>query len=158
MSRLRGALAFGLLAAAVAVVGCNKPPPPAPAPPPPPVVATPPPPPPPPPFRVVRMDLGKAVGVDKHVAAPMDTFRRKDTIYLSVVSDGVGPAEVLRAKWTFGPKGKLVKESAESIASLGPKATEFHITKSSGFHPGQYTVELFVNDQSAGTKQFTVKK
>jgi outer membrane usher protein FimD/PapC len=51
-----------------------------------------------------------------------------------------------------------VNESTESIASLGPKATEFHITKPSGWPPGQYTVELFVNDQSAGTKQFTVKK
>ena len=157
MSRLRGALAFGLLAAAVAVVGCSKPAPP-PPPPPPPVVATPPPPPPPPPFRVVRMDLGKAVGVDKQVAAPTDTFGPKDTIYLSVVSDGVAPAQVLRAKWTFGPKGIVVNESTESIASLGPKATEFHITKPSGWPPGQYTVELFVNDQSAGTKQFTVKK
>jgi hypothetical protein len=157
MSRFRGALAFGLLAVAVAVVGCSKPPPP-PPPPPPPVVATPPPPPPPPPFRVVRMDLGKAVGVDKQVAAPTATFRTKDTVYLSVVSDGVAPAEVLRAKWTFGPNGKLVNESTESIASLGPKATEFHITKASGLPPGQYTVELFVNDQSAGTKQFTVKK
>jgi hypothetical protein len=157
MSRLRGALAVGLLAAAVAVVGCSKPPPP-PPPPPPPVVATPPPPPPPPPFRVVRMDLGKAVGVDKQVAAPTDTFGSKDTIYLSVVSDGVAPAEVLRAKWTFGPKGIVVNETTETIASLGPKATEFHITKPSPWPPGQYTVELFVNDQSAGTKQFTVKK
>jgi hypothetical protein len=157
MSRLRGALAFGLLAAAVAVVGCSKPAPP-PPPPPPPVVATPPPPPPPPPFRVVRMDLGKAVGVDKQVATPTDTFGTKDTIYLSVVSDGVAPAEVLRAKWTFGPKAIPVNEGTETIASLGPKATEFHIAKPSGWPPGQYTVELFVNDQSAGTKQFTVKK
>ena len=155
MSRLRGALAVGFLAAAVATFGCNKPPPP-PPPPPPPVAVQPPPP--PPPFRVVRMDTGKAVGVDKQVAAPTDTFGPKDTIYLSVVSDGVAPAEVLRAKWTFGPKGILVNESTETIASLGPKATEFHIVKPSGWPAGNYTVELFVNDKSAGTKQFTVSK
>jgi hypothetical protein len=104
------------------------------------------------------MDLGKAVGVDKQVAAPTDTFGPKDTVYLSVVSDGVAPAQVLRAKWTFGPKAIPVNESTESIASLGPKATEFHISKPSGLPPGQYTVELFVNDQTAGSKQFTVKK
>jgi hypothetical protein len=157
MSRFRGALALGLLASALAVFGCSKPAPP-PPPPPPPVQPAPPPPPPPPPFKVVRMDLGKSVGIDKQVSAPTDTFRAKDTIYLSVVSDGVAPAEVLRAKWTFGPNGKLVNESSETIASLGPKATEFHIQKPSGWPAGQYTVELFVNEVSAGTKQFTVKK
>ena len=87
------------------------------------------------------MDTGKAVGVDKQVAAPTDSFGPKDTIYLSVVSDGVAPAEVLRAKWTFGPK-----------------ATEFHIVKPSGWPAGNYTVELFVNEVSAGTKQFSVSK
>lgn len=102
------------------------------------------------------MDVGKTVGVDKQVAAPTTTFGPKDTIYLSVVSDGVGPSEVLRAKWTFGPKAILVNEGTETIASLGPKATEFHIQKPSGWPVGNYTVELFVNDVSAGTKQFAV--
>jgi hypothetical protein len=102
------------------------------------------------------MDLGKAVGVDKQVTAPTTTFGPKDTIYLSVVSDGVAPAEALRAKWTFGPKGKLVSESTQTIASVGPKATEFHIQKPSGWPMGNYSVELFVNDVSAGTKQFAV--
>lgn len=104
------------------------------------------------------MDTGKAVGPDNHVSAALDSFGPKDTIYLSVVSDGLGPSEVLRARWTFGPKGTLVKEDSESIASLGPRATEFHISKPSGWPAGQYTVELFVNDVSAGTKHFTVHK
>jgi hypothetical protein len=104
------------------------------------------------------MDTGKAVGPDKHVVAPLDTFRPKDTIYLSVVTDGMGPSEALRARWTYGPKALLVSEGTETIASLGPKATEFHIAKPSGWPPGQYTVELFVNDVSSGKKQFTVHK
>jgi hypothetical protein len=157
MSRLRGALALGLLASAVAVFGCSKPPPP-PPPPPPPVVQAPPPAPPPPPFKVVRMDLGKSVGPDKQVAAAVDTFGAKDTIYLSVVTDGVAPSEVIRAKWTYGPKALPVADGAQTIASLGPKATEFHLSKPSGMPPGHYTVEVFVNDVSAGTKQFTVHK
>jgi hypothetical protein len=102
------------------------------------------------------MDLGKAVGIDKQVTTPAESFRPKDTIYLSVVTDGVAQAVVLRAKWTYGPKGITVKDSSESIASLGPKATAFHIAKPSGLPLGKYTVELFVDDKSAGSKQFDV--
>jgi hypothetical protein len=102
------------------------------------------------------MDLGKSVGVDKKVAAPTASFAPKDVIYLSVVSEGVAPAVVLKTKWTFGPKDILVKESTETIASLGPKATEFHIEKPSGWPAGKYKVELFIDDKSAGTKEFEV--
>jgi hypothetical protein len=155
MSCFRGALAVGLLAAAVAIFACSKPPPPSP-PPPPPAQPAPPPPPPAPAFKVARMDLGRAVGIDKQVTAPADNFGPKDTIYLSVVTDGLAPAVVLRAKWTYGPKGLLVKDSSESIASLGPKATDFILTKSTPWPLGKYTVELFVDDKSAGSKQFDV--
>ncbi len=155
MSRLRGALALGLLAAVAALSGCSKPAPP--PPPPPPVVApTPPPPPPPPPFSVTSMQLGKAVGPDNKVTAATDSFGPKDTIYLSVVSDGVAPSVALRAKWTFGLKAIAVNETTETIATLGPKATQFHIQKPSGWPVGQYTVQLFVDDKPAGTKQFQV--
>ena len=154
MSRLRGVLTFGLLAVALALPGCSKPPPP--PPPPPPVQVTPPAPPPPPPFVIKNMELGSAVGIDNRVTAPASTYNPKDTIYLSVLSDGVAPAVVLRAKWTYGPKGILVSQQTESISSLGPKATKFPISKPSGFPLGSYTVELFANDTSAGTKHFDV--
>jgi hypothetical protein len=154
MSRLRGVLTLGLLATLVAFLGCQKE---APPPPPPPAAPTPPPPPPPPPFKVDSMDVGKAVGVDnKLTAAPTASFGPKDTIYLSVVSEGVAPAVVYRAKWTFGPKAQVVKEETQSIASLGPRATEFHISRPSGWPLGNYRVELFVDDKSAGVKEFAV--
>lgn len=102
------------------------------------------------------MELGKAVGPDNHVTAATDSFGPKDTIYLSVVSDGVAPSVALRAKWTFGPKGIAVDDKTDTIASLGPKATAFKISKPSGWPVGQYTVQLFVDDKPAGTKQFQV--
>jgi hypothetical protein len=154
MSRLRGALALCILVVA-AVTGCKKEPPP-PPPPPPVVQPAPPPPPPPPPFKVTTLDLGKSVGIDKKVAAPTTSFGPKDVIYLSVVSEGVAPQVVLKTRWTFGPKGILVTESAETIASLGPRATEFHIAKASGWPAGKYKVELFIDDKSAGIKEFEV--
>jgi hypothetical protein len=154
MSRLRGVLALGLLAVAVTVSGCQKEAPP--PPPPPPAAPMPPPPPPPPPFKVDSLDVGKAVGVDNKLTAPTASFGPKDTIYLSVISEGVAPAVVYRAKWTYGPKAVVVKEESQSIASLGLRATEFHIAKPSGWPLGKYKVELFVDDRPAGLKEFEV--
>lgn len=155
MSRLPGALAVGLLAAVVSISGCSKPPPP-----PPPVprpVQPPPPPPESPAFTVTSLNLGKSVYVDQNVTAPAAGFGRKDTVFLSVVSDGIAPSVVLRTRW-YGPKGLLLQEGSQTIASLGPKATAFHLDNHSGMAVGKYSVELFVNNAPAGTKQFEVFK
>ncbi len=154
MTRFRGALTLGLLAAAATLFGCSKPAPP--PPPPAPVQAPTPPPPPPPPFAVTVLELGKAVGIDNRVTAPTDTFGPKDTIYLAVVSEGIAPQVALHTKWTFGPKATLVSDTTQRIAAAGPKATEFHISKPSGWPAGQYTVALFVDDKPAGTTHFQV--
>jgi hypothetical protein len=147
VSRLCGVLTVALVAA------CSKPPPP-PAPVPVPVQPAPP----PllsPPFTVTTLNLGKTVYTDNNVTVPTDSFGRKDTVFLSVVSDGVDPAVVLRARW-YGPMGILMQESSQTVASAGPKATAFHLDNHSGLAAGKYSVEVFVNDRPAGTKQFEV--
>jgi hypothetical protein len=101
------------------------------------------------------MNVGKAVYTDGTVTAPADSFGRKDTVFLSVTSDGVDPAVILRARW-YGPKGTLLQEGSQTVASVGPKATAFHLDNRSGLAVGKYSVEVFVNDRPAGTKQFEV--
>jgi hypothetical protein len=153
VSHLRGALAIGLLAATTALTGCSNPPPP----PPPltrPVQPTPPAPL-SPPFTVTTMNLGKAVYTDNSVTAPTDSFGRKDTVFLSVVSDGVDPAVILRVRW-YGPNGILLQEGSQTVSSVGPNATAFHLDNRSGLALGKYSVEVFVNDRPAGSKQFEV--
>jgi hypothetical protein len=155
MSRLRAALATGLFAAAGMATGCSKPPPP-PPPQPRPVLPTPPPPE-SPPFAVTTLNLGKAIFVDQNVTAVQDSFGRKDTVFLSVVSDGIAQAVALRARW-YGPNGTVLQEGTQNIASVGPKATAFHLDNHSGLAVGKYSVDVFVNDRPAGTKQFEVLK
>lgn len=153
MSPLNGVLAVVLVAAAAVFSACSKPPPP-----PPPVPVPVQPAPPPllsPPFTVTTLNLGKTVYTDNTVTAPTDSFGRKDTVFLSVVSDGVDPAVVLRARW-YGPMGLRVQEGSQTVASTGPKATAFHLDNRSGLATGKYSVEVFVNDRPAGTKQFEV--
>jgi hypothetical protein len=106
-------------------------------------------------FKVTRVDLGTAVGGDKKVSAPTTTFKPKDTIFASVVSDGAAPTVVLAARWTF-EDGQLVNESSQTIAPSGPSTTEFHISKPDGWPAGKYKVDIAANGQPAGSREFTV--
>lgn len=125
--------------------------------PPPPQAAAPVPPPPAAPvaFRVVVVDLGKAVTPERRVAQPTTTFAPADTIYASVVTEGAAPSVALGARWTF-EDGQLVNETSQTIAPTGPAATEFHISKPGGWPTGRYKVEISANGNAVATKEFAV--
>jgi hypothetical protein len=110
------------------------------------------------PFKVVSMDLGKAVGADQKITEAATTFGPKDTIYVSVASEGTAPSAKLKAKWTFGDKDQAVDEKEVTITPTGPANTEFHISKKTPWPAGKYKVEILADGTSAGTKEFEVKK
>jgi hypothetical protein len=149
-------------ASVIALVACGKKEPPAPPPPPPAPAPAPLPAPAPAPapagVTVSSVSLGKAVGADKKVTAPTDTFAKGDTIYASVDTIGSGSA-TLAAKWTYTKDGKTVpvKEDTATISASGPSTTEFHISKPDGWPVGTYQVDVSVDGKPAGTKAFNVK-
>ena len=106
-------------------------------------------------FRVTRVDLGNAIGADKKVVAPSLTFKPTDTIYASILSEGVASNAALAVRWTF-EDGQVVDESTQNIAPSGPAATEFHIAKADGWPAGKYKIEVSANGKPAGVLQFTV--
>jgi hypothetical protein len=108
-------------------------------------------------FTVTAIEVGKQVGPDKRVSNPTTTFAPKDTIHASVATDGAAPKKIIAAKWTY-QDGQVVKEAAETIAPTGPAATEFHISKPSGWPVGKYKVEITVDGSPSGSKDFEVKK
>jgi hypothetical protein len=148
----RSTLALALGLAAVVTSGCKKD-----APPPPQEEASAPAAPAPAEFKVSAIEVGKGIGADKRVTAPVTTFKPKDTIYVSVATEGAAPSKTITAKWTY-EDGQTVKEGTESIAPTGPAVTEFHIAKPSGWPAGKYKVEIAVDGASAGSKEFTVAK
>ena len=111
------------------------------------------------PVSVSTVTLGNAIGADKRVASPRDSFGAKDTIYASVETQGSGHAK-LRALWTFvrGEKTAKVDETTVELNATGLAVTEFHITKPSGWPKGDYRVDVFLGDAAtpATTKSFTV--
>jgi hypothetical protein len=106
--------------------------------------------------RVTDVTLGRSVGGDKAITDSTDTFRPNDTIYASVATEGSAQSATLRARWSF-EDGQLVDESTRTIAPNNKERTEFHISKPDGWPAGKYKVEVFLNDQSAETKNFDVR-
>jgi hypothetical protein len=103
------------------------------------------------------ISLGKAVGPDKKVSAPVEAFAKGDTIYASVETTGTGTA-TLKAKWTYkkGDQTTVVNEESQTITPAGPATTEFHISKPGGWPAGEYQVEVSLDDKTIGVKNFTV--
>ena len=149
---------LGLAAFLAGMAGCKKEAPPPPPPPPAPKAEAPAPPPAPAAVSVVNVSLGKAIGADKKVSTPTETFAKGDTIYAVVETAGSGNA-TLKAKWTYhkGDKTASVADNTQTIVATGPAASEFHISKPDGWPTGDYQVEISLDDKPAGTRKFTVK-
>lgn len=150
-----------LAAALMTVAACGKkeePPKPSAAPAPPTAAQAPAPAPAPAGVMVGAISIGNALGADKKVTAATDTFSKGDTFYVSVDTTGAGSA-TLKARWTYHKDGKtvVVKEDTQTIAPTGPATSEFHVSKPDGWPVGEYEVEVFANDKSAGVKKFSVK-
>jgi hypothetical protein len=108
------------------------------------------------PLRVSDIQTGKAVGSDNKIGNQTTSFAVRDTMYVSVITDGAAKDAKLAAKWTFN--GKPVSEDSQTISPTGgTTATEFHILKKTPWPKGKYTVDVSLNGVSAGTKDLEVK-
>src|SRR5512134_151746 len=107
---------------------------------------------------VAAVTLGNALGTDKRVTAPSTSFARNDTIYAVVETLGSGNI-TLKARWTFhkGDNVATVNETSQTITTNGPAVNEFHVSMPDGWPAGDYQVEIFANDKSAGASKFTVQ-
>jgi len=108
-------------------------------------------------FSVRSVDLGKHIGSDKRISSPTTSFGPRDTIYVSVTTEGSAPSKTIGVKWSY-QDGQVIKEAKETIAPSGSAATEFHLAKASAWPAGKYTVEVTVDGSPAGSKEFEVKK
>ncbi len=109
-------------------------------------------------ISVDSITLGNALNADKRVQQPTDSFAKTDTIYAVVETKGAGQA-TLKAKWTYHKPDQtaVVNESTQTIDATAPAVSEFHISKPDGWPAGDYQVEIFLGEASAGSKKFTVK-
>ena len=104
---------------------------------------------------LASIDLGSAVGADQKVTTATTTFHPKDSIYAAVSTTGSGNATIA-VKWSY-QDGQTVKEDSKTIAPTGPATTSFEISKPDGWPVGNYKLDVTLNGQPAGTKDFSVK-
>ena len=107
------------------------------------------------PLRVTTIQTGKSLNSDKSVGNHTTRFKPDDTMFASVLTDGPGSGTI-GVRWRFS--GRLVSEETKNVSYRDHAATEFHIQNSSGFPPGEYTVEILVDGQSFATRQLRVDK
>ena len=105
-------------------------------------------------LTVTAIQIGKSLNSDNSVAVLATTFKRNDTIYAAVLTDGTGRA-TMSARFSYG--GRVISEPEKRVSYKGSAATEFHIEYSGGFPPGDYDIELFLNGMSVGMRRVRVE-
>ncbi len=105
-------------------------------------------------LKVSSIQLGRSLNADGSIANPTTSFTSDDTIYVSVMTTGVGSGEI-GVRWMYA--GRVVGEPKKQVSYRDDAATEFHLQSTSGFPAGEYSVEAFFNGQSVGTQKFQVE-
>lgn len=108
------------------------------------------------PLRVTSIQLGRAVNTDNTVAGHTTRFAPDDRVYVSVLTAGAGSG-VISVRWLYAGR-VVVGEPKKDVSYMDVAATEFHLESAAGFPLGDYTVEAFLNGQSAGTREFKVEQ
>ena len=116
---------------------------------------------PPPPAMVTTIETGKHIDANKRIVDTASTFAPNDTLYISVVTTNATATTNLKTVVTF-QDGQVVDSSSQTVATPvttgGTSVTEFHLTKPGGWPTGDYTVEVWLDGQAAGTRTITVKR
>lgn len=110
---------------------------------------------------VSAVDLGNALGPDRHVAAPMVTFAPNDTIYAAISTATRDPAASvpgkLGVKWTHVDSNQTVKQESRDVIFTSTGVTGFQISKPDGWPPGRYKVEVSQDGTVVQTREFDVR-
>jgi hypothetical protein len=105
-------------------------------------------------LRVSTFQLGRSVNNDNTVAHQTTVFKPDETVYVAVLTAGSGSGEI-SVRWIY--EGRVVGEPKKQVSYRGNAVTEFHLQNAGGFPPGDYSVEVFFNGQSAGSRKFRVQ-
>jgi hypothetical protein len=104
-------------------------------------------------LRVTDIQLGRSLNPDRTVGGHTISFRPDETIYLSVFTAGVGSGTIM-VRWMY--RGRVLDEPSKKVSYTDVAATDFSLKSVAGFPPGEYSAEVFLDGQSAGTRTFRV--
>jgi hypothetical protein len=105
------------------------------------------------PLTVATIQLGRALNEDSSISSLTSSFKPSETVYVAVLNPERGEGTI-GVKWYYGTQ--LISERAKQVKFKGAGATEFHLQSAAGFPLGDYSVEILLNGQSAGRRNFNV--
>jgi hypothetical protein len=108
-------------------------------------------------LKVSGVMIGKHIGNNKLITEPTFQFAPKDTIYVSISTEGQPESVELTAKWRF-QTGQVVDSSSQTVKPSGSENTEFHVSNPKGWPVGTYNVTIYADGDSVDSKNFAVKK
>lgn len=107
------------------------------------------------PLTVETIQIGRSLNEDQSIAAQATTFKPNETIYVSALNSARGDG-IVKVRWYMGTQ--LLSEREKPVKFQGAGATEFNISSATGFPVGDYRVEVFVDGQPVGTRNFDVRE
>lgn len=107
-------------------------------------------------YRIVSVELGKAVDDEGQVRQPLEVFAPGDRIHAAVVSVGSSEGLTLSARWTAAD-GTEVAKAGQSLTPETPTVATFSIAQPEPWPVGEYQVEIAINDRVAETRSFRVE-
>ena len=106
------------------------------------------------PLQMTAIQLGRTVNSDHTVGGFTTTFTPDDSIYLAVLTGGAGSGTI-RVRWKYGEH--VIDEPKKQVSYNQAAATDFRLQSPGGFPRGDYTAEVFIDDQPVGTRPFHVE-
>lgn len=105
--------------------------------------------------EIEAVHVGKSIGADRKITSTGSTFGTRDTIYVSVETEGTGQGTLV-ARWLQGDS-TVVRVDTQSVALGGETVTEFHIMRPRAWPAGSYHVEVSLNGGEAKRESFEIR-
>ncbi len=108
--------------------------------------------------HVTDITLGRALAADGTIGEDSRTnsYWTTDPFYVAVTTDGSVANATVKARWKFSD-GSVVGEDSQAAQSADKPVLLQAKPPDGRWKAGDYTVEIFVNDVSAGTKDLVTR-
>ena len=106
-------------------------------------------------LKVAAVMIGKRLGPGNRVTEPTFQFSPRDTVHVSVATEGGGNG-ALTAAWR-SQSGEILQKTTEQVRVAGEN-TAFSLSQPKGLKPGTYKVVVLLDNDSVDTKVFVVGK
>jgi len=106
------------------------------------------------PLNVTTIQTGRSLNSDHSVGTHTMSFKPKDTMYVSVLTDRRGSGTII-VRWSYA--GRVLHEVTRDVSYNGQAATDFRFQAADEFPLGDYTIDVLVDGKSIGLRRVKVE-